>query len=365
MKILYDGYIFSAQRNGGISRYFASLIKRLPESWTPTVRPGKQPNLVRVNHPRLRQQHFPFNTIRPQVLSYALARPYFKLLDSTCGFQVLHPTYHFRLPRDLVRRGRQPVVITVYDMIPEIYQDELDPDGVETMAKRSAIESADAIICISESTRRDLQERYAIPDARITVTYLASDLTNEMGFGPEAIPETPYFIFLGNRGVYKNFARTLLAFSRIAKEWRELKLCVVGDALNGNEVELVRALNLEGRVVQMGFIDDAHLAKLYRCSEALCYPSLYEGFGIPPLEAMTCGTVVITSDRSSLPEVVGDAAITVNPDSVEEIAEALLSLRSLGSRRQAFIERGLERARQFNWNETARRTIEVYKSVAN
>jgi glycosyltransferase involved in cell wall biosynthesis len=111
----------------------------------------------------------------------------------------------------------------------------------ECAGKRRAVEAADAIICISENTKGDLQARYAVPDSRITVTYLASDLSREISFGPEAVPETPYFLFLGNRGIYKNFARTLLAFSRIADEWAELVLCLVGEGLNENAIDLIRA----------------------------------------------------------------------------------------------------------------------------
>ncbi|MFL6416148.1 MAG: glycosyltransferase family 4 protein, partial [Bryobacteraceae bacterium] len=229
---------------------------------------------------------------------------------------------------------------------------------------RTMIEAADAIICISENTKADLQERYAIPDARITVTPLASDLGREMSFGPETVPKPPFVLFIGNRGIYKNFIRTVLGFSRVVELWPELTLCIVGEALHDHELELVQALGLTLRISQVGFVDDAHLAKLYRCSEALIYPSLYEGFGIPPLDAMACGTVVISSDRSSLPEVVGNAAIIVNPESVDELADAILSLRELGGKREALIDRGIKHASHFTWEETTRRTVEVYKSVA-
>ncbi len=363
MRILYDGYIFSAQKNGGISRYFASLIRRLPADWTPTVRGGRRPNAVPLVHPRLRRQNFPFRAIRPEALAYMVARPSFSMLDRIGRYDLFHSTYHFGLPNDLIRKRSRPLVITVYDMIPEMFANELDPSGAEIRAKRCAIEAADAIICISQNTKRDLQTHYSIPDSRITVTYLASDISREIAFGSEPVPETPYFLFLGNRGIYKNFARTLLAFSRIAGQWQELKLCLIGDELTEYEVELIRALNIADRIKQMGYVNDTHLAKLYRCSEALVYPSLYEGFGIPPLEAMACGTVVITSDRASLPEVVGKAAIIVDPESVEEIAETLLSLKNLGPARARLIKEGMARASQFNWDATARCTIDLYRSL--
>jgi glycosyltransferase involved in cell wall biosynthesis len=129
------------------------------------------------------------------------------------------------------------------------------------------------------------------------------------------------------------------------------------------EQELISALDLTGRVKNVGFVSDAHLAKLYRCSEALVYPSLYEGFGIPPLEAMSCGTLVICSNTSSLPEVVGDAAIMIDPTSVDELADAMLSLRSI-SGRERLVEKGKKRAALFAWAETAKRTADLYEKIA-
>jgi glycosyltransferase involved in cell wall biosynthesis len=365
MKILYDGFIFSAQRGGGISRYFASIIRRLPVTWTPVVRSRKNPEVVRPEHPRLRIGAFPFDVIKPQILSNRVGKVYFHIVDTVVSYDLFHPTYHFVLPEEHVQRRRCPLVVTVHDMIPEIFSSDLDPTGVDGRAKRSAIEAADAIICVSQNTKRDLQERYKIPDARITVTYLASDINSGMSFGAEAVPDAPYCLFMGNRGIYKNFARVLLAFARVAESWRELVLCVVGEPFKANENELIRALNLKGRVSCLDFVPDSHLAKLYRCSQALLYPSLYEGFGIPPLEAMACGTVVITSNCASLPEVVGDAAIKVNPESIDDIAEAIVSLKDLGSHRNTLIDQGLEQSRKFKWDETVRQTMDIYKSIAS
>jgi glycosyltransferase involved in cell wall biosynthesis len=111
-------------------------------------------------------------------------------------------------------------------------------------------------------------------------------------------------------------------------------------------------------------LNDQQLAAIYQAAEALVYPSLYEGFGIPPLEAMACGTVVIAADSSSIPEIVGDAAILFDPNSLEELAERILALRNLGSRRDDLIRRGHERVKKFSWSDTVRKTFEVYQRVA-
>ncbi|MGI9087612.1 MAG: glycosyltransferase family 4 protein [Chthoniobacterales bacterium] len=365
MRIFYDGYIFSAQRNGGISRYFANLIRHLPIEYTPDVLLGREVNGVEIRHAKLRLRRDPFHAVKPRRVGDVFSSSFNRLHDARGKYDVFHPTYHFRLPEQVVRRGRRPAVVTVFDMIPELYAESLDPDGREAAAKKLMIEAADAILCISESTKADLQARHRVPDDRITVTHLASDLSQDIAFGEESVPERPYVLFMGNRAVYKNFARTLLALSRVVQSWPDLKLALVGDAMQGKETELVRALELQSNVVHVGYVPDAHLAKLYRCSAALVYPSLYEGFGIPPLEAMACGTVVISSDRSSLPEVIGDAAIRVNPESINEMAEAMLSLRDLSDlRRNQLIARGFDQVKLFSWDETARQTVKVYQSVA-
>lgn len=364
MRVLYDGYIFSAQQNGGISRYFANLIHRLPDDWTRIVRLGDTPNRSLLPHPQLQVQNgAPFSRVRPHRLAEALTRSYLEMLDRRSVYDLCHPTYYFKIPERPIRPDRRPMVVTVFDMILERFASELDPTGVEIQAKRSMIESADAIICISQNTKRELQERYPISDEKITVTYLAGGIDRRMASDAARAMQRPYCVFLGNRGIYKNFVRTLLAFREIAEQWPELRLGVVGDKFRPSEVELLRALHLSKRVEALGFIGDEELATLYFHSEALIYPSLHEGFGIPPLEAMACETVVICSNTSSLPEVVGNAALMVNPESVEELAAALLSLRDLAERRTELIRRGLMQAAKFSWDETVRQTVAVYQSL--
>jgi glycosyltransferase involved in cell wall biosynthesis len=127
---------------------------------------------------------------------------------------------------------------------------------------------------------------------------------------------------------------------------------------------LIAQLGLEQRILHYKYPSDYHLAKLYRCSIGLIYPSLYEGFGIPPLEAMSCKTVAITSNTSSLPEVVGDAGIMFNPTSTVDLAEILLWLLDNSIERDRLIAKGCERSKLFSWQKTADKTIEVYASVA-
>lgn len=159
--------------------------------------------------------------------------------------------------------------------------------------------------------------------------------------------------------------RLLLAFAQVAEKWPDVELHVIGGAFGATECALLDALKIRNRVRHLGQVPDGQMAKLYRGSLALVYPSLYEGFGIPPLEAMACGTVVITAAVSSLPEVVGDTAILIDPQSVDSMVEKMLQVRDLGNgEREKLIAKGIARASRFNWNETVRRTIEVYRIIA-
>src|SRR5205085_2468268 len=178
------------------------------------------------------------------------------------------------------------------------------------------------------------------------------------------VPARAYSLHVGARAGYKNFAGLLSAFARAGASLAGASLCVVGPPFAPGEQRRIAELGLAGRVEHYGQVDDNHLAKLYRCSVALVYPSLYEGFGIPPVEAMSCGTAVVAANRSSIPEVVGDAALLFDPDSADELTEALILLARDPSARESLAARGRERARLFSWEDTASRTLAVYRSVA-
>ncbi|MGH8526939.1 MAG: glycosyltransferase family 4 protein, partial [Gammaproteobacteria bacterium] len=212
-------------------------------------------------------------------------------------------------------------------------------------------------------TKKDLLERYALPPERVHVTHLASEIDESLAHGPEVVPSRPYFLYVGARAGYKNFQRLLVAFANIASLRLDVQLCAVGAPFNAAEARAIADLKLSGRVESYDRVNDEHLAKLYRCSLALVYPSLYEGFGIPPVEAMMCGTAVVASNSSSLPEVIGNAGLLFNPESTDELADLLLLLIDNPGERERLVARGRERARVFSWERTAAQTFEVYRSV--
>lgn len=359
MRILYDGEIYAMQVAGGINRYFANIISRLPADFVPTFTTSQHRDVNSPSHANLKTSYFQRHGFRPGRVSYWLEKYYFRAITQFTSQDLIHPTYYSLLARQEMESLRLPIVLTVYDMIHELFY----PDNPTIQAKQKAISSAQSIICISESTKNDLLNRFAIPEDRVAVTYLASELDSTLAYGTEPVPDAPYFLYVGSRASYKNFDTLLKAFAKAVSVRPDFRLVVVGSPFNDKEIAQINELNLHQSIDDVGHATDTHLAKLYRCSLALVYPSRYEGFGIPPLEAMSCGTVTIAANTSSIPEVVGDAGILFDPDAVGDLADSLLFLADYPIERDRLVQKGLERCKQFNWDKTAAQTLDVYRST--
>jgi glycosyltransferase involved in cell wall biosynthesis len=250
-------------------------------------------------------------------------------------------------------------------MIHDLFPNYTMNAAAEIEMKRRAVLNAQAVICISENTKQDLLNLYSIPERKVSVIHLASGIDATLSHGHDPVPTNPYFLYVGMRAGYKNFDRLLRAFANAFGSSTEITLCVVGSQFSPNEQELIAQLNLRNRIEFYGEVSDTQLAKLYRCSVGFVYPSLYEGFGIPLLEAMSCGTAVIASNCSSIPEVVGDAGVCFDPTSVDEMSAALLLLANNPTYRERLVEKGQNRARMFSWEKTVEQTLNVYQSVQN
>jgi glycosyltransferase involved in cell wall biosynthesis len=363
MRILYDGQIYEMQFSGGINRYFANLISKLPADFTPALTTRQPQNVYSPTHPRLKTFYYKRFGFRPGRVSYALEKSYFSAVDFFYSFDLIHPTYYSLLNLPEISQCRYPIVLTVWDMIHELFAEKMDPNGQVAEMKRKAVLSAQAIICISENTKKDLLEVYSVPEEKVSVTHLASEIDASFSHCSEPVPSRPYYLYVGGRFSYKNFDGLLAAFAKAVSVRPEIALCVVGSPFNETEKKLIADLKLTDRIEHYKHASDSHLAKLYRCSLALVYPSLYEGFGIPPLEAMSCGTAVVASNCSSIPEVVGDAGILFDPKSVGDLADILLFLLDNSVERDRLIAKGYRRAQTFSWDKTAAQTIDVYRSL--
>jgi len=273
----------------------------------------------------------------------------------------------------LTPRLSKPVVITIHDLTTLLfphYHTRLNRFYLRwaypLMAGR-----ADAIIADSHATKRDLVTRLAIAPEKVDVIHLGvggdrfapqsvrvcASMLAEIGICP------PYLLAVGTIEPRKNLLTLLQAYATLPASVPPLVL-VGGQGWGDNPLSAkIEQLGLRGRVRMAGFVPDHFLPALYSGAEIFVYPSLYEGFGLPVLEAMACGAPVITSNASSLPEVAGSAAIQVNPRSTSELAEAIQTLVESPSKRNAMRQAGLVRAQSFSWERCAQETLRVYRSV--
>lgn len=370
MRVLYDGVIYRIQKHGGVVRYFNGLIHNLPASITPILLAPNQP-AVAPRHPNLslfiescQTLFWPIKPLRKSII----ARRFYNRVASESP-DVIHPTYYYSSLRHLNQKVTVPTVLTVYDMIHERFPEEMDPNGKQIRLKKQAVDRADAIICISESTKLDLQHFYSIPDERIRVIYpgreFESGKRSNVDEAAKDVSEKPYLLYVGERNFYKNFERSLEAFAKVASVHSEIDfLCVGGRPFSRSENQLMAELRVADKVQRKESLSDLEMQAVYKGATALVYPSLYEGFGIPIVEAMASGTVVLTSNCASMPEVAGDAAILFDPYSVDEIADSMLSAVEETEKRNGLIEQGRKRAQQFSFSHSATETVEVYQSVA-
>jgi glycosyltransferase involved in cell wall biosynthesis len=361
VRILYDGLIYYTQAAGGINRYFANVIDRLPSADTPILTTPIVRSLNFPGHANLQLVKAP--NVRSPALAYPLQAAYLRRRERHVDFDIVHPTFYAMLTWRAIKRVRKPVVMTVWDMTHEIYRSELDRFGIQAHLKRKAVTAADAVLCISENTRQDLLERYEVPEERVRVIPLATEMNSGMITGNEDIPHRPFLLFVGSRAAYKNFDLLLEALSCIAPQLPELDLCIVGAPLTEAERRRAEELRIAERLIEAGHTDDRRLAALYANAVTLVYPSKYEGFGIPPLEAMACGGIAITSNTSSLPEVVGDAAVTFDPNSLDALVDALDRVIGNETLRSELVKRGAARSSLFSWDRTASATYEVYRAL--
>jgi glycosyltransferase involved in cell wall biosynthesis len=382
VKVGIDVSLVAGERAGG-GQYAYQLARALP-GVDPRVSYLLYPVFYYIVHPdypcaelpRAENMRVAFQGIRPRdVITFWRPEASAMFKEWLLGpVDVVHSTT-FCVPEFRLRPKR--LVVTIYDLSfithPELH---LPANVAHCLAgTRLAIERADAIIAISDHTRRDLVERLGAPPERIIVTPLAHDVDLARVTDPKrlaavrkryGLPEH-FILFLGALEPRKNLPRLLEAYAALpAGLRREVHLVVAGVRgwLNDSIHARVAELGLEASVRFAGYIDGHDLAAVYSLATMFAYPSLYEGFGLPVLEAMACGTPVLTSDVSSLPEVAGDAAVLVSPADVGSIAAGLRRLLDSSSLRDELSTRGIGRASRFSWQRCARQTLDVYRALA-
>ncbi|MDZ8227141.1 glycosyltransferase family 1 protein [Nostoc sp. ChiVER01] len=250
-------------------------------------------------------------------------------------------------------------IVTSFDMIPLRFAKSFSP---LTLYHRyytpQVLKQAQHIICISQTTAKDITDFYKIPASKITPIPLAHDRTH---FSPLNLPPRNYFLYIGRQDPYKNIQRLISAFAALPN-YKDYELWLAGPSDRRYTPILkaqVEQLSINNQVKFLDYIPYSELPKIINQAIALVFPSLWEGFGLPVLEAMACGTPVITSNLSSLPEVAGDAAILINPYNTGEITEAMQAIANDSLLRSRLSSQGIAHSQQFSWEKTGKATGEV------
>jgi glycosyltransferase involved in cell wall biosynthesis len=293
------------------------------------------------------------------------------------GIELLH-TPHYRSPRFLSCKS----IITIHDCVHILFPNYASSKAAYNRAKlatKRAIRKSSRILTVSEATRRDLIRLFGVPEEKISVVYNAIDeravLADNQDEQKRVLEryqiQDPFLLYAGNIKPHKNIARTIEAFSVLKTElkenpsWKNLKLVIIGDELSKHQIlrRTVIRSGVQHDVRFFGFVPYETLKVFYKSAQIFVFPSLYEGFGLAPLEAMANGTPVLTSNVSSLPEVLGEAALLVNPENVFEISKGLKHLLFDANLRSELVAKGLEQSRKYSWKKSAELVLRTYREV--
>ncbi len=282
------------------------------------------------------------------------------------------PQNGFRIPRIKTCK----IIVTIHDLIPYFLPEMVRPSFLKRFTREmpEIVERADHILTVSQFSKDDIVKIFGIPPQKISVVYSAPTAAYQ------PLPKGPiqkylgeryglkksYILYAGGLNPRKNVAELIYAYSKVFRELDGFEQLVILGG-NGKHTEqlklLVQSLDLEGDVVFPGFVESIDLPLFYNGANLFVYPSLYEGFGLPPIEAMACGVPVITSNVSSIPEIVGDAAIQVNPTDTLKLAEAIFKVLNNPELHLTLVKKGLEHCKKYHWRQNAAQILEAYHRV--
>ena len=366
MKIAFDYQMFSQQSYGGISRYYSRLTTELLKFeqdvsiFAGVHRNNYLSNLLNGVVKGRKLAKYPPKTAKLFLrINHYLTSYQMKLWKP----EVIHETYYSNFTPHLTN---VPRIVTAHDINHELYSEGLDKSSLITQRKITAFNRADHIISVSHNTKKDLIELFGIASKKISVIHHGSidhiSSINQYNSGVKYF--RPFLLYVGPRAGYKNFFGFLKAVSQSQKLINEFDIVAFGGGhFLSDELIKIKSFGFkEGQVKQIGG-DDSVLVSLYQEALAFVYPSLYEGFGIPPLEAMACRCPVISSNTSSMPEVIGDAGEYFDPKEPESIKVAIEKVVFSQSRIRDLKTKGIKRLKMFSWENCAKETLKIYKNI--
>jgi glycosyltransferase involved in cell wall biosynthesis len=380
MKILFDHQAFELQRWGGISRYFVELISGLAGRVEVDLSLARSmneyvPTLERLLGIRVTDRGFYETFLRGSRFRWkkqlrSIAKRVDRSLDArrvnlraslerldTRSFDLFHPTYYEPYFLEALR-GR-PFVLTVFDLTHEVLADHFPPRDAVPGWKRAVTRAATRILAISENTKRDLVRLLDVDPDGVDVVPLGFDPPASPGAPPTSLPGR-YVLFTGTRVSYKNWAFCVRALAPLLRDTRDLHLVCTGDPFSAAERAFLAEERVADRVRHVS-VGEGGMPALYGRAAAFVFPSLYEGFGLPVLDAFAAGCPVAVATGSSLPEVAGEAALSFDPRNADEIRGAVERLLRDAGLRARLVERGRARLRSFTWDKTCEETLRTYE----
>lgn len=379
MKILFDHQAFEMQRLGGVSNSFVQLISKLPshvdyqialfESDNVHLRDSGLMEVAPMKDPASRfilNRHFfgqgilyeKFGKIFPSMTSCGRNRLYAIKMLKQGDFDIFHPTFFDDYFVDYL--NGKPFVLTVHDMIPELFFKKNDK---QTVRKKRLVHQASHIIAVSENTKSDIMELLGVPEHKISVIYHgAPDVA--IRTEEEPLVDHRYILYVGDRKSYKNFMPMMEALTPVLSRDKGLYVVCTGNEFSQNEKTFFQERNISDQIIHIRPKDNG-MMNLYAHALCFIYPSLYEGFGIPILEAYQANCPVLLNEKSCFPEIARDAAVYFNLDQQNSnLTEVVTSFLSQSQKdREQLIKRQQLRLSNFSWEKSARQLTQVYESV--
>ncbi len=379
--VLYDYRIFDYQKIGGISRCFVENYKCLPSDVKATFGVLDSDNIYlqslgfrntefKYEH-FITKRHFPYKRKIFRWYNNLLSRPYanadynkqysIKKLQEG-DFNVFHPTFFDDYFLEYLRG--KPFVLTIHDMIPELYPEYFGRNDEQIVNKIKLAPLASKIIAVSECTKKDITRILDVPEEKIEVVYHGAPSINTSTTDYPRIISSPYILFVGERHWYKNFELFVNHVTPVLRRHLNLMIVCTGKDFTPEESELLVAKGVRNRFITYFFKDDIELYNLYHYANFFIYPSSYEGFGIPILEAYKAQCPVLLNNASCFPEIAGEAAIYFSEHDedcdLEEKIEYMLAMPA--NSRQELIERQQTRLKRYTWEQSANKLANIYKS---
>lgn len=382
MKVLYDYQAFTIQHFGGVSKCFCELIANLPNDVKAEIairqsnnvhlqqhrlvddlKPATLDEIIFTNRLNIKGIHRLYNFLSNLGIirgaEWINRQASIKSLKNS-DYDVFHSTYFD--PYFLKYIGNKPWVITVHDMMPELFPQYYKKNDIQRMFKRKYLQSASAIVAVSETTKKDIVKLLGIQPEKIKVIYHGGPIKEVIT--EKSMIDSPYFLYVGVRSSYKNFTQTVLDFSKFSKKYGKVKLVCTGSEFTENEKRLFHQCGIGESVVHLK-VSDIELKSLYAHAIAFIYPSLYEGFGMPILEAYAYGCPVMLNDIEVFHEIAGHAAIYFKSFNGSSNLSFLLEkmYKINGNVRKELINKGYTQLLKYSWKRSAEQLADLYKSV--